>query len=855
MATIIQKPDELSLLGNMRPFIASSASEITFKLLKDDDLILEEMYYPDQEGRVEIDLRDVISEYLSIELPSSNVYVQSGGVAQFSVYIDSEPVGTFTVVKAGVRKLPGLAKDFLKANWLTWQPQSKSVKWSSPEYLSYYFIEGGTVKAKFYLTAGGSETVPISAADAGNLVSFNVAMSYLFEFSSHEKSELYGIVDVWAEDMNGTRMSYIQRYIYSPEQGNEHVYVCANSLGGIDTFTFRGSCTLSPEIEHQAAERSDRKIDITNSVERKWQQNTGYLTPQYIKWFFEFVSSGRQWAVIDGRTEAIVLDTSSLQLNDSENLQSCTFQFALAEEGRLLNLSRVETELPLIEVASPSGEIFFLAPRLVDYPDADLDDSILFLVQSPYSQTWSKTSLGTLRQWITGIFQDAPVRNQFLSRLIDDVAKGNITFEQMIAVLGKAIFKNGAEFGDFISSLYSGTGAGIDKNGNGEFQSIRVRGYFEAMEYIVNRLSAIEGDQLLTEADTIESIDDLGNNCYGLHLRSKWDGYFTAQASNNVLKGIINTLGTGAGTYYTSWMRVNSVNRANNYIEVSLYPGEETPAGTNYPPCEMMKIARWGNQTDTKRQSCIYLSSTEGRIVRLTGVTKPIIDTANYGATFGTLPEFLLAMDLPIIEGQDYVYARGLIVQDIIRIDYQGQPVCEIIDRGQWSADADYYCKALNPTTGQYEISDVWYMGCKYRCAKTGTKTAPAWNNTDWAMIEGNPEFTVEFAETDYLFDPDRFALTLTIIAKLYNIDITDDILDADVQWTRYSEDADGNERVASDTAWALKRANEGKSIDLTVADCDFNGYIPKTLKFIATVTLRDGMGNEAGTESAVFEY
>lgn len=241
--------------------------------------------------------------------------------------------------------------------------------------------------------------------------------------------------------------------------------------------------------------------------------------------------------------------------------------------------------------------------------------------------------------------------------------------------------------------------------------------------------------------------------------------------------------------------------------------------------------------------------------MRLTGVTKPIIDATNYGATFGTLPEFLLTMDLPIIEGQDYVYARGLIVQDIIRIDYQGQPVCEIVDRGQWSADADYYCKALNPTTGQYEISDVWYMGCKYRCAKTGTKTAPAWNNTDWAMIEGNPEFTVEFADTDYIFDPDRFALTLTIIAKLYNIDITDDILDADVQWTRYSEDANGNERVASDTAWALKRANEGKSIDLTVADCDFNGYIPKTLKFIATVTLRDGMGNEAGTQSAVFEY
>lgn len=451
--------------------------------------------------------------------------------------------------------------------------------------------------------------------------------------------------------------------------------------------------------------------------------------------------------------------------------------------------------------------------------------------------------------------EDSPIRKQFLSRLVDDVAKGNITFEQAIRVAGVSYMGGGAEFGEFIKSLYAGKGAGIDAKGNAEFESVRVRSYFECLELIINRLSAIEGDQLLTEADTIDSVDDLGDNCYGLHLRSKWDGYFTAQAVGNVLKGIINTLASGSGKYYTCWLRVNSVNTANNYIEVTAYPDEDTPAGKNYAPCEAMKIARWGNQTDTKRQSCIYLSSTEGRIVRLTGVTKPIVEASNYGATFGTLPEFLREMDLPIVEGQDYVYARGLIVQDIIRIDYQGRPVSEVIDRGQWDATANYYCEAINPDTGRYEISDVWYMGCKWRCAKTGTKTAPAWNNTDWAMVERNPQFTVEFADTDYIFDPDRFALTLTIIARLYNMDITDDILPADVQWTRYSEDAKGNERVASDNAWALKRANAGKSIDLTIADCDLNGYMPRTLKFIATVTLRDGQGREAGTESAIFEY
>ena len=464
---------------------------------------------------------------------------------------------------------------------------------------------------------------------------------------------------------------------------------------------------------------------------------------------------------------------------------------------------------------------------------------------------------------------DSPVRQQFLSRIADDVAQGKITFEQGLIAVGMAIFQDGAEFGEFVKSLYAGKGAGIDKDGNAEFESVRVRTYFEAVELIINRLSAIEGDQLLTEADTIERVVDLGDNCYGLYLHPKWEGYFTAQAVGNVLKGIINNLGavalgmTGQGNaaMYTSWMRVNSVNPTLNYIEVTMYPDDETPVGKNFLPCELMKIARWGNQTDKTRQSCLYLSSTEGRIVHLNGVTKPIIDQSNYAATFGTIPEFVKHMTdrdgnpLPLRDNLDYVYIGGLIVQDVIRVDFQGKPIVTYVDRGQWYASANYYCEAKNPTTGVWETSDVWYMGCKYRCCKNLTKTAPAWNNTDWAMVEGNPDFTVEFADTDYLFDPDRFAVTLTIIAKLHNIDVTADILDADVIWTRYSEDDKGVERVASDNAWALKRAGAGKSINLTAADVDFNGYVPKVLRYTATVTLRDGMGEPAATESVSFEF
>ena len=78
--------------------------------------------------------------------------------------------------------------------------------------------------------------------------------------------------------------------------------------------------------------------------------------------------------------------------------------------------------------------------------------------------------------------EDSPIREMFLSRLVDDVAKGNITFEQAIKVLGLASFGGGAEFGEFIKSLYAGKGAGIDANGDAEFESVRVRSYFECLE-------------------------------------------------------------------------------------------------------------------------------------------------------------------------------------------------------------------------------------------------------------------------------------------------------------------------------------------------------------------------------------
>lgn len=481
--------------------------------------------------------------------------------------------------------------------------------------------------------------------------------------------------------------------------------------------------------------------------------------------------------------------------------------------------------------------------------------------QASYASKAGTATSANYAQKAGELDEDAEILQKYLRKDIDDAAQGLIIFLKGMISEAIAQLKQGAQFGGFVSGLFTGKGAQIDASGNAEVESITVRTYMKVMELIVNRLSAQEGDTFFTESDTIERVDDLGDNCYGLKLRSKYEGYFTAQHEGNVLKGIVNNLATATNTgttasYYTSWMRVNSVNAASNYIEVTLYPDADVPAGKNFPPCELMNIARFGNQTVESLQSCFYISSSEGRIIKLTGVTKPILEDYNYGMVFGDMPEFIKAMGLPLIKGYDYLYAAGIVAQDIIQIDYQGKPIVDYVDRGPWSKTAFYYCAAHNEETGKYETSDVWHTGCKWRCQKTGTHTEPRWNNTDWAMIEGNPAFMVDFQEAEAIYDFDNFRAPLTILATLYGQDITSDILDSDVAWTRYTENAQGVQRIASDNIWALNRGMAGKSITLTQQDLSIDSEgVPSVIRFTATVTLRDGMGEQLDQQSASMEY
>lgn len=445
----------------------------------------------------------------------------------------------------------------------------------------------------------------------------------------------------------------------------------------------------------------------------------------------------------------------------------------------------------------------------------------------------------------------------FLSKDKDDVAHGTITFEKVQKFLKGLIaedisqFKKGATFGEFIQGMLLGTGGRIDELGNAEFESITSRSSIIAKELVTNRQTAMESNFVFTESGLVESVTEIpattedSNVTYDLKLQKRWDNDFTAFKENDVVLASINTL-TENGKYYDMWLRVLSVNTVTNTITVVCYPDDECPSKKNYPPCELARLIRWGNAVDEDRQSCWYISSSEGLLVWLDHVTKPIIDKTNYSLAMGKLPDALsfLFKDFPTADKRDGAfYAKWMMAASFQQIDYQGNPIYTTRDRGVWSLSV---AQSENPyRNGEGTIDTVYYLGCKWKCLEDKTTKPPVYSSTAWAFVEGNPYFTLEmFSSKLWNFRLNdlmatnadgswKVFTTLSVIGRLYNQDVTDSMVN--VVWTRDSGDP------TADNKWALSHADCGLSVDLTYEDLGGAAFKIGSVTFRCDAEIKDG--------------
>lgn len=581
MIQVLLYPDALSMVGSMNAFeiFSTSKADVVFALRYKGSSanIVQHTYTPNDKNRITLSVKDIILPLLSFEVKdSSEPYAQPNIMKSFVATLyevgseGSKKEFTFSVIRAGVDRLSDSATNFLKNNFLTWQPQVKAVTYYSPEFLTYYATATSVMKCKAYMWNGTAyeekEVVLMNHMNAGTV--YTVPVQYAIIAKKIGGSIQPSYYDIWVEQ-DGKRVTYVQRYYASDMKSEEEEwFLFENSLGGVDCFRAYGNSENTAEHTHNVAEIEEDSEEYRVDTTRKFKKNTGFLDKKERLWMLDFFPSLGKYVYHGNSLRKITVTESDVNYEAKELPSNYTFTYKYSDARPYLNLTRSDaSDFKQMDIHLPEIGNFTIAPRLVEFPRQLLSGGVLFPVQEPYSETWGVTTADALFNYFASTLTDrysggggighqhfnievlnglsydygyilyqgdrikagmaddctpgGALEKKMLRKDIDDTAKGKITFEDVISLLKGLKLRDGksqiTEEGlaklyafmtyNFVSGAY-GSGASIDNNGNAEMNSLFVRQFISAPKFVFNEISVTKAEQWNTNGyGTIESVD------------------------------------------------------------------------------------------------------------------------------------------------------------------------------------------------------------------------------------------------------------------------------------------------------------------------------------------------------------
>lgn len=591
MIQVLLYPDALSMVGSMNAFeiFSTSKADVVFALRYKGSSanIVQHTYTPNDKNRITLSVKDIILPLLSFEVKdSSEPYAQPNIMKSFVATLyevgseGSKKEFTFSVIRAGVDRLSDSATNFLKNNFLTWQPQVKAVTYYSPEFLTYYATATSVMKCKAYMWNGTAyeekEVVLMNHMNAGTV--YTVPVQYAIIAKKIGGSIQPSYYDIWVEQ-DGKRVTYVQRYYASDMKSEEEEwFLFENSLGGVDCFRAYGNSENTAEHTHNVAEIEEDSEEYRVDTTRKFKKNTGFLDKKERLWMLDFFPSLGKYVYHGNSLRKITVTESDVNYEAKELPSNYTFTYKYSDARPYLNLTRSDaSDFKQMDIHLPEIGNFTIAPRLVEFPRQLLSGGVLFPVQEPYSETWGVTTADALFNYFASTLTDrysggggighqhfnievlnglsydygyilyqgdrikagmaddctpgGALEKKMLRKDIDDTAKGKITFEDVISLLKGLKLGDGKSqiTGEGLAKLYAfmtynfvsgayGSGASIDNNGDAEMNSLFVRQFISAPKFVFNEISVTKAEQRNTNGyGTIESVDT-EKHIISLHL-------------------------------------------------------------------------------------------------------------------------------------------------------------------------------------------------------------------------------------------------------------------------------------------------------------------------------------------------
>lgn len=607
MIQVLLYPDALSMVGSMNVFeiYNDSKTDVVFALRYHgaEQNIVQHTYTPNDEHRITVDVKDIILPLLAFELKDdSTPYIQENIMKAFSAEIyevgdaGNRKEFSFSVIRAGVDKLADSAENFLKNNFLTWQPQVKAVTYYSPEFLTYYAAEACAVKCKAYLWNGtGYTESEITLAHLTEGCVYTIPVQYaIIAKALNQKTPSY--YDVWVEKEGGDRLTYVQRYYASDMKSEEEEwFLFENSLGGVDCFRAYGNSENTAEHTHNVAEIEDDSEEYRVDTTRKFKKNTGYLDGKERLWLLDFFPSLGKYVYHRNSWRKITVTESDVNYEAKELPSNYTFTYRYSDARPYLNLPRVSGEsLKQMDIHLPDIGNFTIAPRLVEFPRQQLGGGVLFPVQDPHSEEWGTTTADAifsaflsaisnrysgkgevghkhinisvldalsfvggyllykgekLKAGVADVAKEldgeAAILKKYIRRDIDDTAEGTITFEKVQKLLGGLLVGENFSFdkeGNIIAHSISSDGAS-EENGKG-FTILQ-------KDSLTNTYKLCIDEVIAYTVATVGKLFVNGNSRFGGELSSK---QFISGFLGGLGWGIYNTPVTNAaGVQENKW--------------------------------------------------------------------------------------------------------------------------------------------------------------------------------------------------------------------------------------------------------------------------------------------------------------
>ena len=629
--TIVQQPDSLSFCGNLKDFIITGESELSFSLYSGSTILIAETYTA-YNNKIIIPCKKVIEQQFTICLPDTDVFVQTRGVLDFNAHIGDTTV-SFRVIKGGIGDAAEVSTVFLKSQFLTLQPQQKQTLTWQPEFLNYYTQEQCRLKLRAYFADGTNEEKYIADMETGKL--YTIDLSFLKVNGKFEKQ--VGYYDAWIENTAGNRLTYIQRYILTHPKDNSQIYVFENTLGGLDSVCFTGLFSEKLETNGNITTINDESSDSDIDFSVIYEQNTGYIpTFEYIRWLRGFFLSCQRYHVTDSFRK-IYIEESENTFRLTE-LNSYTFEFRYSLQSKYDFVTRNQEMLPELLEFPADDELFFLAPRLSEFPIAAIADDLVLPAQFSFENQWRRISIAAIIQAaisasiatldnidLTDYWKkEELVRDELYLKFLDkkissgyaDKAGNSEKWndKQMSELLDQPVRKtDSVQFkqvtadnittdeitsSQFVSGPL-GHGYRINKNGEAEFQNLTIRGTFSVFELLIQQIRAVGGQLLVSSASIKTSLVEetpSGYKCFFNTENGKIPNPFIAgdQAIHQVFTG-------------------NSINRYWRLVteigtDYFLLSKTDCEAGSGIPSAgdEIMLL---GNRTDESRQGAILISA------------------------------------------------------------------------------------------------------------------------------------------------------------------------------------------------------------------------------------------------------